>query len=318
MNSKIATFDRKIEAKEYYEAHQYLRTQVNRLLKAKQRDSASAITLLVHGALVLLRCKQAGSGLDLSQYLLKTYAADETPIDACRDTLLNILKEYKDAAARKQYVHDLLDFFGSDVGIHKAIGRMYLYEEDLASAVRHLLIGSCTAELVDAIYENVKDEVKGLEEGAARIVFGYLFMQNVKEARHAISQFSRLCQSRHEHNALPYEEYAIQIFPTLPLLSFLTLLVLCCEKRSAQAFARLRNEYSSDIAKGGEPWRECVGRIGEIYFEQRPAKGNNIFADLVGSLFNPASSGGSRSSAGAIAGSTVGRGSDGPGRETLD
>lgn len=55
----------------YYEAHQQLRVIASRYVKAG--DWASAIDVLFHGAVSLLRAGQGGSGGDLGCYLLEVY-----------------------------------------------------------------------------------------------------------------------------------------------------------------------------------------------------------------------------------------------------
>ena len=62
----------------YYEAHQQLRVIASRYVKA--RDWASAIDVLFHGAVSLLRAGQGGSGGDLACYLLEVYGKGEVTL----------------------------------------------------------------------------------------------------------------------------------------------------------------------------------------------------------------------------------------------
>lgn len=62
----------------YYEAHQQLRVIASRYVKAG--DWASAIDVLFHGAVSLLRAGQGGSGGDLACYLLEVYGKGEVTL----------------------------------------------------------------------------------------------------------------------------------------------------------------------------------------------------------------------------------------------
>ena len=59
----------------YYEAHQQIKTIVNRYVKASDWDSA--IDVLYGGALALLKAGQGGSGGDLGCYLVDVYGKSE-------------------------------------------------------------------------------------------------------------------------------------------------------------------------------------------------------------------------------------------------
>ncbi|KAK3067051.1 hypothetical protein LTR53_016302, partial [Teratosphaeriaceae sp. CCFEE 6253] len=61
----------KIEEGDYYEAHQQIRTLVNRYVKSS--DYTSAVDLLSSGAALLLKAGQGGSGADLCNYLIEVY-----------------------------------------------------------------------------------------------------------------------------------------------------------------------------------------------------------------------------------------------------
>lgn len=62
----------------YYEAHQQLRIIASRYVKAG--DWVSAIDVLFHGALSLLRAGQGGSGGDLGCYLLEVYGKGDVSL----------------------------------------------------------------------------------------------------------------------------------------------------------------------------------------------------------------------------------------------
>lgn len=62
----------------YYEAHQQLRIIASRYVKAG--DWVSAIDVLFHGAVSLLRAGQGGSGGDLGCYLLEVYGKGDVSL----------------------------------------------------------------------------------------------------------------------------------------------------------------------------------------------------------------------------------------------
>jgi hypothetical protein len=76
----------------------------------------------------------------------------------------------------------------------------------------------------------------------------------------------------------------LSVYPSLPLLNFLGLLLLAVEKGSADLFKQLRSHYAQNIKELGA-WDESLDLIAEMYFGiQRPRQGNPLF-DMMGSMF---------------------------------
>jgi hypothetical protein len=76
----------------------------------------------------------------------------------------------------------------------------------------------------------------------------------------------------------------IKIYPSLPLLNLLGLLLLAVEKGSADLFRNLKSHYAPHIKEVGA-WDEALESIAEMYFGiARPRQGNPLF-DMMGSMF---------------------------------
>jgi len=76
----------------------------------------------------------------------------------------------------------------------------------------------------------------------------------------------------------------MRIYPSLPLLNFLGLLLLAVQKGSADLFRSLKNKYAVHLKEVGL-WDEALTNIAEMYFGiSRPRQGNPLF-DMMGSMF---------------------------------
>jgi hypothetical protein len=76
----------------------------------------------------------------------------------------------------------------------------------------------------------------------------------------------------------------MRIYPSLPLLNFLGLLLLAVQKGSAGLFRELKTKYGTYIDEVGI-WDEALTSVAEMYFGiQRPRQGNPLL-DMMGSMF---------------------------------
>ncbi len=122
---------------------------------------------------------------------------------------------------------------------------------------------------------------------AARAVFPYLLTGNVRDATKSLQLFtSRL---REANKNLSVQDVSssnsdLRIYPSLPLLNFLGLLLLAVQKANADLFRQLKTKYAAYIKEVGI-WDEALTSVGEMYFNiQRPRQGNPLF-DMMGSMF---------------------------------
>jgi len=121
---------------------------------------------------------------------------------------------------------------------------------------------------------------------AARAVFPYLLTGNVRDASKSLRLFtSRLAE---ENKSLTVQDISsgssdMRIYPSLPLLNFLGLLLLAAQKGSADLFRQLKNKYAVHIKEVGI-WDEALASVAEMYFGiQRPRQSNPLF-DMMGSM----------------------------------
>ena len=121
---------------------------------------------------------------------------------------------------------------------------------------------------------------------AARAVFPYLLTGNLRSANKALLIFnSRLTSS---NKSLGVQEVSstssdIRVFPSLPLLNFLSLLLLAIQRGSSDLFRTLAKHYAPHIKEVGM-WDEALAQIGEMYFGIKiPRQGNPLF-DMMGSM----------------------------------
>ena len=133
----------------------------------------------------------------------------------------------------------------------------------------------------------MQDEAHTAPLYAARAVFPYLLVGNVRDANKAYRIFiTRLDKAN--PNLAPQEVSGstadLRIYPSLPLLNFLGCLLLTVQKGSAELFRQLKTKYAVHINETGN-WDEALPSVGEMYFGiQRPRQGNPLF-DMMGSMF---------------------------------
>ena len=121
---------------------------------------------------------------------------------------------------------------------------------------------------------------------AARAVFPYLLTRNVRSANKAYIIFtSRLSTV---NKSLGVQDVSsstsdVRIYPSLPLLNFLGLLLLAVQRGSADLFRLLGKHYAAHIKDVGI-WDDALAQIGELYFGIKiPRQGNPLF-DMMGSM----------------------------------
>ena len=170
---------------------------------------------------------------------------------------------------------------------------MYAEEHDAYDAERHLTLGTKdSAELLAKLeYEwYTNDEAHTAALYAARAVFPYLLVGNVRDATKSLRIFtSRLSDANKSLGVqdVASQQHELRIYPSLPLLNFLGLLLLAVQKGSADLFRQLRTHYAVHLREV-QTWDEALETVAEIYFRiQRPRQGNPLM-DMMGSMFGGA------------------------------
>lgn len=304
----IARQREKISSGAYYEAHQQLRVIAVRYIKQANYDAAADI--LAGGATELLRAgSQQGasaSGGDLAIMLVsEVYSKagweissdDDMQGRARKKRLIELLHEFPpDEPTRKRFIQEIIGWSGrfgplerGDPDLHHAVGSVYAEENDPYEAEKHLVLGTLeSAETLAKLeYEwYTNDEPRTAAIFASRAVFPYLLIGNLRSANKALLIFtSRLSFSNPSLGAQEVSSASsdVRVFPTIPLLNFISMLLLTIQRGSADLFRQLTAHYAPDIQEVGI-WDDVLAQIGELYFGIAIPKQTNPLLDMMGSM----------------------------------
>lgn len=75
----------------------------------------------------------------------------------------------------------------------------------------------------------------------------------------------------------------LRVYPSLPLLNFLGLLLLAVERGEAALFRQLKSHYASHLK--GANWDETLDQLGEMYFNIKVPRQGNPMMDMLGNMF---------------------------------
>lgn len=174
--------------------------------------------------------------------------------------------------------------------LHHVAGSLYAEEHEAYDAERHLALGTKDSPEIFAKLEYewyTLDDSHTAAQYAARAVFPYLLAGNIRDACKAFKLFTgRLVES---NKSLVSQDVSsggsdLRIYPSLPLVNFLSLLLLAVQKGSADLFRQLKTKYGAHL-KEVEGWDEALTSVAEMYFGiQRPRQGNPLL-DMMGSMF---------------------------------
>ncbi|KAJ4423534.1 hypothetical protein N0V82_001859 [Gnomoniopsis sp. IMI 355080] len=294
----IARLQSRIGEGQFYEAQQQTRVVAARYIKAA--NWGAAIDILYNVSQSLLKAGQGGSGGDLSVFLVDVYKQAELKPDATsKGRLLTCLRLFESGEpTRKKFVGEMIawsskfgEYPAGDPDLHHVAGSLYAEEHEPYEAERHLLLG--TRDSADVLtkmeYEWYKeDDSHTAATYLARAVLPYLLVANVRAANTSYQTFSSLL-SADKGPGLGVQDVSsgradVRVFPSLPLLNFLGLLLLAVQRGSPELFRQLQTKYASHIKEVGS-WDEALELIAEMYFGiQRPRQSNPLM-DMMGSLF---------------------------------
>ena len=153
---------------------------------------------------------------------------------------------------------------------------------------------------------------------ASRAVIPYLLIANLRSATTAYHAFtSALDQDK--GSAMSAQEVSgstaeIRVYPSLPLLNFLGLLILACQRASADLYRQLTTKYAAHL-KDAEIWHESMELIAEMYFGIARPRQSNPLMDMMSGLFGGGAGG---AGAGGARKAAVRPGSSLPAAEGLD
>ncbi|KAF7714104.1 Uncharacterized protein PECH_000350 [Penicillium ucsense] len=306
----IARQQEKIAAGAYYEAHQQLRVIAARYIKASNWDAAAE--LLAGGATALLRAgSQQGasaSGGDLAIMLVTDVynkaeweirgGDDDAEGRARKKRLIEILREFpSDEPTRKRYIQEMIGWSGrhgplerGDPELHHAAGSVYAEDNEPYDAEKHLVLGTSESAETLARLEfewYTHDDPHTAALYASRAVFPYLLTGNVRSANKALLIFtSRLSTANPTLGVqnVSSSNSDIRLYPALPLLNFLGLLMLTIQRASGDLFRQLTAHYAAQIREVGI-WDDMLAQIGEQYFSIKVPRQGNPLLDMMGSMF---------------------------------
>lgn len=301
----IARLQQRIAEGQFYEAQQQTRVVAARYTKAENWDAA--IDILYNVAQSLLKAGQGGSGGDLCILLVDVYKqAELVPDSNNKRKLLACLRLFEsEEPTRKKYIGEMIGWsskFGEypagDPELHHVAGSLYAEEHDTYEAERHLLLGTKESPEVLTRMEYLwykEDDPHTAPIYASRAVLPYLLNANVRAANASYRAFISALTADNKNlgvQDVSSQSSDMRVFPSLPLINFLGLLLLAVQKGSPDLFRQLRTKYASYIAEVSA-WDEALEMIGEIYFGvQRPRQSNPLM-DMMGSLFGGGAPGGS-------------------------
>ena len=168
------------------------------------------------------------------------------------------------------------------------IGTLFAEEGEVYDAERHLTLGTSDSAAVFAEMEYewyASDEPSTAPQYAARAVIPYLLIGNTRAANKALLLFTSRLST--EHPGLGVQSISspssdIRIYPSLPLLNFLGLLLLAVQRGSSDLFKQLKAHYATHLKEVG--WDEALAQLGEMYFGIKiPSQSNPMF-DMMSSM----------------------------------
>ncbi|POS86836.1 hypothetical protein EPUL_001006 [Erysiphe pulchra] len=296
----VARIQEKINEGQFYEAQQQTRVVAARYTKAK--DWNSAINILFNVAKSLLESNQGGSGGDLGLMLIDVYLQAELKPDSDNKAkLLKLLHLFdSDEPTRKKFVGDMIgwsikygQYPAGDPDLHHIVGLIYAEEHDVYEAERHLTLGTKDSPdiLANLEYEWYShDDSHTAAHYAARVVFPYLLAGNIRDANKSLQVF--LSKLTTTNKSVPVQSISsntadVRIFPSIPLLNFLSLLILAIPKGNPDVFRQLFDRYLVQI-KDIKIWDDTLTRIGEVYFGIVKPRPGNPLMDMLGGFFGGA------------------------------
>ncbi|KAI5806629.1 hypothetical protein DFH27DRAFT_548941 [Peziza echinospora] len=307
MSSKVektrARLQKRIEEGAYYEAHQQLRVICQRYVKAENYDAAIAI--LFTGAQALLKAGQFSSGGDLCVLLIDVYhTAGVKPSPASKAKIFTLLSLISpEEQSRKKFIKEAVawssklgDIPSGDPELQHFVGSLYAEEDEATEAEKHLLVGtkSSTDVLTRLLYRwYTTDEPHTAPQYIARAVLPYLLLRNIRDATRSFDMFTKLLTENNP--SLAVQEFQsstseAKVYPSLPLLNFLGLLLVAIQRGAPDLFRSLKTHYSHHL-RDAQGWDEPLEQIGEIYFGIRIQRPTNLL-DMMGSMFGGGGGGG--------------------------
>ncbi|KAK5993349.1 Golgi to ER traffic protein 4 [Cladobotryum mycophilum] len=272
----VARLQERIADGDYYEAQQQTRVAASRYIKTQ--NWPAAIDILHSVAQSLLKAGQGGSGGDLCIFLVDVLFDPQEP-------------------TRKKFISEMMgwsakfgDYPAGDPELHHVAGSLYAEEHDTYEAERHLILGTKDSPevLLKMEYEWYKEgEPHMAPHFAARAVLPYLLIGNVRAASTCYRLFTSALMNDNASIGVQDVSSAnsdLRVFPSLPLLNFLGLLLLAVQRGAPEVYKGLISKYATQINEA-EAWVESLEMIAEMYFGITKPRQSNPLMDMMSGLF---------------------------------
>lgn len=182
------------------------------------------------------------------------------------------------------------EYPAGDPEFHHVAGSIYAEEHDTYEAERHLILGTKDSPevLLRMEYAWYKEgDVHLAPHFAARAVLPYLLVGNVRAASACYRLFTSALSN--DNPTLGVQDVSsahsdIRVFPSLPLLNFLGLLLLAVQRGAPEVYKGLVSKYATQINEA-EAWAEPLEMIGEMYFGITKPRQSNPLMDMMSGLF---------------------------------
>lgn len=306
----IKRFEARIEAGQFYEAHQTLRTITNRYVKAKQYNEA--VKILVRGAQLLAEKHQYPLSADLISYLIDVYSEEHRCDLQLKQVVIDLVQQLpptepllvdlsKQAILWSQAEEGLKygdcklhDVFGAKLA--KALSETSQQNADddaklFAVTELHLLLGSHESVPVynDLLYcwsQHNTSHDPGLFLSRAIINYGYL--KNINFVTESAQRF--VDKFRQDYNRgvdVSHEDITIYECDKFMLFNFAQLLAVTLRKTddASTKFLGLYNHYKPALKDSD--LLAPVEYLGKEYFglQLGAPKQGNMMANLLGDFF---------------------------------
>ena len=190
------------------------------------------------------------------------------------------------------------EYPAGDPELHHVAGSIYAEEHEAYDAERHLILGTRdSAEVLARLeYEWFKeDDSHTAALYAGRAILPYLLTANLRAANTCYRAFtSALIRDRQDQlgtQDVSSSTADIRVFPSIPLLNFLGLLLLAVQRGAAELYRQLVTKYATNLREV-ESWQEPLDMIAEMYFGITKPHQSNPLMDIMSGFFGGAGGGG--------------------------
>lgn len=122
---------------------------------------------------------------------------------------------------------------------------------------------------------------------AARAILPYLMVGNVRAATTSYRSFTSALTTSNPNLSvqdISSGDTDARVFPSLPLLNFLGLLLLAVQRGAPDAFKGLVTKYAGQINET-DTWGEALETIAEMYFGISKPRQSNPLMDMMSGFF---------------------------------